>query len=125
MPTRPILESENGIKIRLPILVTETLGMRYFFHVSGDGKTFEDETATVLPDALAARLHASVIAAELLKTVTSTTSSTFVPSMKTATKLPECRSMCHPNRQDQEAASCSYDAERTWLSSLEKLVWLR
>jgi hypothetical protein len=32
MPTRPILESENGIKIRLPILVTETLGMRYFLN---------------------------------------------------------------------------------------------
>jgi hypothetical protein len=65
MPTRPILESENGIKIRLPIPVTETFRMRYFIHVSGNGKTFEDETGTVLPDALAARLHASVIAAEL------------------------------------------------------------
>jgi hypothetical protein len=39
--------------------------MRYFFHVSGDGKMFEDETGIVLPDAEAARLHASVIAAEL------------------------------------------------------------
>jgi hypothetical protein len=39
--------------------------MRYFFHVSGDGKTFEDEMGTVLPDPMAARLHASVIAAEL------------------------------------------------------------
>jgi hypothetical protein len=39
--------------------------MRYFYHVSGDGKTFEDETGIVLPDAKAARLHASVIAAEL------------------------------------------------------------
>ena len=39
--------------------------MLYFFHVSGDGKTFEDETGTVLPDAGTARLHASVIAAEL------------------------------------------------------------
>ena len=39
--------------------------MRYFFHVSGDGKTFEDQTGTDLPDALVARLHASVIAAEL------------------------------------------------------------
>jgi hypothetical protein len=37
MPSRPILESKNGIKIRLPILVTETLGMRYFFHVSAEG----------------------------------------------------------------------------------------
>ncbi|OSJ30454.1 hypothetical protein BSZ19_24955 [Bradyrhizobium japonicum] len=39
--------------------------MRYFFHVSGNGKTFEDEAGTVLSDASAARLHASVIAAEL------------------------------------------------------------
>ena len=39
--------------------------MRYFFHISGDGMAFEDGTGTVLPDAEAARLHASVIAAEL------------------------------------------------------------
>ena len=39
--------------------------MLYFFHVVGDGKTIEDEMGTVLPDVLAARLHASVIAAEL------------------------------------------------------------
>ena len=41
--------------------------MRYFFHVSGGGKTFEDETGTVLPDAGTARHYASVIAAELAK----------------------------------------------------------
>ncbi|APG09752.1 hypothetical protein BKD09_15545 [Bradyrhizobium japonicum] len=39
--------------------------MRYFFHVSSHGMAFEDETGTVLPDAEAAILYASVIAAEL------------------------------------------------------------
>ncbi|WP_456739088.1 DUF6894 family protein [Bradyrhizobium sp. USDA 4471] len=39
--------------------------MRYFFHISSDGMAFEDETGTVLPDAEAAILYASVIAAEL------------------------------------------------------------
>lgn len=65
MPTRPILEPGNDIKIALQVLATETLRMRYFFHISSDGMTFEDETGTVLPGAETARLHASVIAAEL------------------------------------------------------------
>lgn len=39
--------------------------MLYFFHVSDDGITIEDKMGTALPDASAARLHASVIAAEL------------------------------------------------------------
>jgi hypothetical protein len=39
--------------------------MRYFFHVLGNGITVEDETGTVLSSPEAARLHASVIAAEL------------------------------------------------------------
>ena len=39
--------------------------MRYFFHVLGNGITIEDETGTVLSSPEAARLHASVIAAEL------------------------------------------------------------
>lgn len=39
--------------------------MRYFFHVLGNGLTVEDTTGTVLSDPEAARLYASVIAAEL------------------------------------------------------------
>jgi hypothetical protein len=39
--------------------------MRYFFHVSGNGIRIGDETGTVLSSPEAARLHASVIAAEL------------------------------------------------------------
>lgn len=39
--------------------------MRYFFHVLGNEITVEDGTGTVLSGAEAARLYASVIAAEL------------------------------------------------------------
>jgi hypothetical protein len=39
--------------------------MRYFFHVFGNGITIGDETGTVLSSPEAARLHSSLIAAEL------------------------------------------------------------
>jgi hypothetical protein len=39
--------------------------MLYFFHVFGNGIAIEDETGTVLSGPEAARLHASIIAAEL------------------------------------------------------------
>jgi hypothetical protein len=39
--------------------------MRYFFQVLGNGITVEDETGTVLSGPEAARLHASITAAEL------------------------------------------------------------
>ncbi len=47
------------------MLVTVNLWMRYFFHVLGNGITIEDEIGTVLSGPETARLHASVIAAEL------------------------------------------------------------
>lgn len=56
---------KNGIRTALQLLATETLRMRYFFHISSDGTRFDDETGTVLPDVETARHHASVIAAEL------------------------------------------------------------
>jgi hypothetical protein len=65
MPIRPILESEKDLRDVASGRVTGTLRLRYFFHISGDGKTFEDDTGAILPDAETARLHASVIAAEL------------------------------------------------------------
>lgn len=65
MPIRPILESEKDLRDVASGRVTETLQLRYFFHISGDEKMFEDETGAILPDAGTARLHASVIAAEL------------------------------------------------------------
>lgn len=46
-------------------LVRANHWMRYFFHVLGNGIAVEDETGTVLSGPEAARLHASVIAAEL------------------------------------------------------------
>ena len=41
------------------------LRQRYYFHVLCNARTVEDEIGTVLSDIEAARLHASVIAAEL------------------------------------------------------------
>ena len=41
------------------------LRQRYYFHVLCNARTVEDETGTMLSDTEAARLHASVIAAEL------------------------------------------------------------
>ncbi|WP_458191473.1 DUF6894 family protein [Bradyrhizobium sp. UFLA05-153] len=39
--------------------------MRYYFHILCKARTVEDETGTVLTDTEAARLYASVLAAEL------------------------------------------------------------
>ena len=46
-------------------LAIANLWMRYFFPVFGNGMTIEDETGTVLSSPEAARLHASLVAAEL------------------------------------------------------------
>ncbi|WP_371260549.1 hypothetical protein [Bradyrhizobium sp. Ec3.3] len=41
------------------------LSQRYYFHVLCNARTVEDETGTVLSDTESARIHATVIAAEL------------------------------------------------------------
>lgn len=41
--------------------------MRYFFHILGDGRTYEDEEGTVLSGPQAARRQAAILAAELAR----------------------------------------------------------